>query len=204
MVLRLTSRSPGDQACLTPSPALLIADLTPALGRQNDTTSPYAVGTVRQRAPPASTASRPASVTIAQRPSVGRDRIAIALIVPRRQGEKFLKIRNWSEGLRGFVRRPELARRQSGLPHDEALDRRDDDHQHRHDHDIARCRGLQPAHGEIGLEAIVQGETDERHAGRGDQAGDQGDRGSDQFRGRAICLLLGTGLLFTRRITYTP
>ena len=29
---------PGDQACLTPSPARLLADLTPALGRQNDTT----------------------------------------------------------------------------------------------------------------------------------------------------------------------
>src|SRR3954451_14204241 len=35
---------PGDQACLTPSPALLIADLTPASGRQNDTTWPYASG----------------------------------------------------------------------------------------------------------------------------------------------------------------
>src|SRR4029077_6854471 len=33
---------PGDQACLTPSPALLSADLTPALGRQNDTTWPSA------------------------------------------------------------------------------------------------------------------------------------------------------------------
>src|SRR6185369_10736419 len=33
---------PGDQACLTPSPALPIADLTPASGRQNDTTWPYA------------------------------------------------------------------------------------------------------------------------------------------------------------------
>jgi hypothetical protein len=33
---------PGDQACLTPSSALLIADLTPAWGRQNDTTWPYA------------------------------------------------------------------------------------------------------------------------------------------------------------------
>src|SRR6266853_5183675 len=33
---------PGDQACLTPSSALLIADLTPAWGRQNHTTSPYA------------------------------------------------------------------------------------------------------------------------------------------------------------------
>src|SRR5258708_22866932 len=33
---------PGDQVCLTPSPARLIADLTPALGRQNHTTSPSA------------------------------------------------------------------------------------------------------------------------------------------------------------------
>jgi hypothetical protein len=33
---------PGDHALLTPSPARLHADLTPALGRQNDTTWPYA------------------------------------------------------------------------------------------------------------------------------------------------------------------
>src|SRR5258707_3836205 len=33
---------PGYQAGLTPSPALLLADLTPASGRQNDTTWPYA------------------------------------------------------------------------------------------------------------------------------------------------------------------
>src|SRR6476661_11101339 len=33
---------PGDQACLTPLPALLLADLTPASGRQNHTTWPYA------------------------------------------------------------------------------------------------------------------------------------------------------------------
>src|SRR6266567_9545095 len=33
---------PGDQACLTPSPALLLTDLTPASGRQNHTTSPSA------------------------------------------------------------------------------------------------------------------------------------------------------------------
>src|SRR5262249_14642117 len=91
-----------------------------------------------------------------------------------------------------------LARWQSSLPHDEALDRRDDDHQHGHDHGIARCRGFQPAHGENGLEAIVQGETDERHAGRGDQAGDQGDRGSDQFLGKGHLLAPGK-----RGITYT-
>src|SRR3981189_2603585 len=68
---------PGDQACLTPSPALLIADLTPASGRQNDTTWPYAsasfVRLANSRAPDAaaSTASRTAFVTCA-RPSVGR------------------------------------------------------------------------------------------------------------------------------------
>src|SRR6266852_5158404 len=55
---------PGDQACLTPSPALLIADLTPALGRQNDTTWPYASALFVNCAA-ASTASRPASVTCA-------------------------------------------------------------------------------------------------------------------------------------------
>src|SRR5258705_3452995 len=38
---------PGDQACLTPSSALLLADLTPASGRQNDTTWPYASGRAR-------------------------------------------------------------------------------------------------------------------------------------------------------------
>src|SRR5580765_3787395 len=49
---------PGDQACLTPSPALLIADLTPASGRQNDTTwpsaaAPFVKGTTRvHRIPP--------------------------------------------------------------------------------------------------------------------------------------------------------
>src|SRR5258707_5641929 len=85
---------PGDQACLTPSPALLLADLTPALGRQNDTTWPYASALFVNCAA-ASTASRPASVTIASRPSVGRDRIAIVLILPRRQA-KFLKFRNRS------------------------------------------------------------------------------------------------------------
>src|SRR5258707_2695775 len=63
---------PGDQACLTPSPARLLADLTPASGRQNDTTWPYASALFVNCAA-APTASRPASVTIASRPSVGRD-----------------------------------------------------------------------------------------------------------------------------------
>src|SRR6266403_5188764 len=55
---------PGDPACLTPSPALLLADLTPALGRQNHTTSPYAA-LRSSSALTTSTASRPTSVTIA-------------------------------------------------------------------------------------------------------------------------------------------
>src|SRR6476659_2413697 len=42
MVYALLRALPGDQACLTPSPALLLADLTPTMGRQNDTTSPSA------------------------------------------------------------------------------------------------------------------------------------------------------------------
>src|SRR5260370_24790148 len=63
---------PGDQACLTPSPALLLADLPPASGRQNDTTwpsasAPFVKGTT------ASTASRPASMTLANAPLSGRD-----------------------------------------------------------------------------------------------------------------------------------
>jgi len=33
---------PGDRACLPPSPALLLTDLTPASGRQDHTTSPSA------------------------------------------------------------------------------------------------------------------------------------------------------------------
>src|SRR6266702_5463177 len=41
---------PGDQAYLTPSPALLLTDLTPASGRQNHTTSPSASARFVKRA----------------------------------------------------------------------------------------------------------------------------------------------------------
>ena len=44
MVYDLFRALPGDRACLPPSPALLIADLTPASGRQDHTTSPSASG----------------------------------------------------------------------------------------------------------------------------------------------------------------
>src|SRR5256886_7028063 len=61
---------PGDQACLTPSPALLIADLTPASGRQNHTTSPsasapFVTRTARVHRIP------PRVDDVAQRPSFG-------------------------------------------------------------------------------------------------------------------------------------
>src|SRR6476661_10398817 len=59
---------PGDQACLTPSSALLLADLTPASGRQNHTTWPYAAASFVRPAfarltLPRPTASRPALMT---------------------------------------------------------------------------------------------------------------------------------------------
>src|SRR5246500_2145580 len=66
---------PGDRAFLSPSSlrSLLLKNLTPASRRQDHTTSPsasapFVIGTS------ASTASRPASVTISSRPSVGQDR----------------------------------------------------------------------------------------------------------------------------------
>src|SRR5260221_10422506 len=94
---------PGDRAVLPPSPTdmflskpgwadLNSATLTPASGRQDHTTSPYAATSLvrslgdrsqafrqtalqprRAQNAAASTASHPASVTIAIRPSVGRD-----------------------------------------------------------------------------------------------------------------------------------
>src|SRR5437660_1478370 len=49
MALRLTSCSSRRTALLPPSPALLIASLTPAPRRPNHTTSPYASGTYVSR-----------------------------------------------------------------------------------------------------------------------------------------------------------
>src|SRR5262245_35595147 len=50
MALRLTSCSSRRTALLPPSPALLIASLTPAPRRPNHTTSPYASGAYVYRA----------------------------------------------------------------------------------------------------------------------------------------------------------
>src|SRR5258708_1116279 len=86
---------PGDHACLTPSPALLLADLTPALGRQNDTTSPSASAQFVKRT--ARVHRIPPRVgDVAQRPSVwdGTARIS-ELIWVGREGKYFCK-RGWT------------------------------------------------------------------------------------------------------------
>ena len=62
---------PGDRALLPPSSTDCSANLTPASGRQDHTTSP-SVSAPFVKSASASTASRPAAVTIACRPSVGR------------------------------------------------------------------------------------------------------------------------------------
>src|SRR5436189_5574663 len=66
---------PGDQACLTPSSALLLADLTPASGRQNHTTSPSASAPFVKGAARVHRIPNPTSVTIAKRPSEGTGRM---------------------------------------------------------------------------------------------------------------------------------
>src|SRR5258706_5912694 len=83
---------PGDHACLTPSPALLLADLTPALGRQNDTTWPYASALFVNCAA-ASTASRPALMTLRNAPLWDWTAGDVLLIWVGWQA-KFLKFRN--------------------------------------------------------------------------------------------------------------
>src|SRR5260370_3289916 len=61
---------PGDQACLTPLPALLLADLTTASGRQYHTTSPNHSASMSHSLS-ASHPTLPAPVTLSIRPHVG-------------------------------------------------------------------------------------------------------------------------------------
>src|ERR1700690_3440755 len=72
MVYELYRALPGARALWPPSPARLHASLTPASRCQDHTFSPSA-STPFVIGASASTASRPAAVTIATRPSVGRD-----------------------------------------------------------------------------------------------------------------------------------
>src|ERR1700719_72888 len=90
MVLRLISCSPRrDQACLSPSSALLLADLTPASRRQNHTTSPSA------SAPFVKCAARvhripPRVVDVRNAPLLGQDGDGYASDLGRAKTEIFL------------------------------------------------------------------------------------------------------------------
>jgi hypothetical protein len=92
MVYGLLRALPGDHACLTPSPARLLADLTPTIGASEPHDLAVRTSAIRQRRRRVHRIP-PRVDDVAQRPSVGRDRIAIVLICPRRQA-KFLKIGN--------------------------------------------------------------------------------------------------------------
>src|SRR5713101_1798875 len=64
----------GDRACLPPSPAKVVfRELDASVGASGPHDFAVRKPAPSSLAPPASTASRPASVTIANRPSVGRD-----------------------------------------------------------------------------------------------------------------------------------
>ena len=114
---------PGDRAFLPPSPlrSLLLKSLMPASGHQNHTTSPSAPvsekATRRSWYRPAealakadqrrssfdtaaSTASRPAFVTIAKRPFVGRDEFSLLLFLPNDQAKNFSR-EGWTRKLPG-------------------------------------------------------------------------------------------------------
>jgi hypothetical protein len=115
---------PGDRALLPPSPADMVlskpgradltsANLTPASGRQDHTTSPYATTSLvrslcdrsqavkpalrsrRAQNAAASTASNPASVTIAIRPSSGVDESGLKVFLPGGKGKNFSN-RGWT------------------------------------------------------------------------------------------------------------
>jgi hypothetical protein len=73
---------------VTVAGGIAFANLTPASGRQDHTTSPSASAPFVKGAS-TSTASRPASVTIASRPSVGRDSKDIDLIWVSGKAESF-------------------------------------------------------------------------------------------------------------------
>ena len=79
----------------------LPANLTPASGCQDHTSSPSALATPVKRAA-ASTASRPALATFAKRPSVGQDGFGYRLICGFGKTEYFFK-RGWTHRKRGWA-----------------------------------------------------------------------------------------------------
>ena len=100
MALRLTSCSSRRTALLPPSPALLIARLTPAPRRPNHTTSPYASGAYVYRALSVHRIS-PRVRDVRERPSIGRDGRSYAADLPENEGRIFL-----IPGLDGISEKP--------------------------------------------------------------------------------------------------
>ena len=100
MALRLTSCSSRRTAILPPSPALLIARLTPAPRRPNHTTSPYASGAYVYRALSVHRIS-PRVRDVRERPSIGRDGRSYAADLPENESRIFL-----IPGLDGISEKP--------------------------------------------------------------------------------------------------
>src|SRR5207237_10689788 len=95
---------PGDRALLPPSFADSSANLMPASGHQNHTTSPSARHARSSFAPPlVHRIPCPTSVTIAKRPSVGRDGVLIILIWVNREQEYFCE-RGWTTEIKQATR----------------------------------------------------------------------------------------------------
>jgi hypothetical protein len=98
---------PGDRLFCHRRLQIKSANLTPASRRQDHTTSPSARKALSSEAPLASTASRPASVTMASAPRVGRDSGDMKVIWAFGKPEYFLQW-DWTDrnsliGFKKFV-----------------------------------------------------------------------------------------------------
>ena len=94
--------------------ACFVANLTPASGRQDHTASPSAEPRSRQ-APPASTASRPTSVTIAKRPSWRSGMTAVVNMICAKNEAEYLCNDDWT-GQISLIRHEKLDfRRSAGI-----------------------------------------------------------------------------------------
>jgi hypothetical protein len=99
----------GDRAFLSPSSALVLADLTPASRRQDHTTSPSASARFVKRAARVHRIPCPTSVTIAIRPSTGTGLVRSIPASTNLESKKFTKW-DWTgkspDSLSGQIRRP--------------------------------------------------------------------------------------------------
>jgi hypothetical protein len=97
MVLRLISRSPRRPAFLPPSLADVAANLMPASGHQDHTTSPSACTRRRQSAACVHRIPPPTSVTIAKRPSVWDGTAADMKVICANIEAKYFCARGWTD-----------------------------------------------------------------------------------------------------------